>query len=141
MVNPISLGKTFGSLRFRFRFRLFFWPVRKSQIEKRIASFCMPNKREWIHISDIYVYVVYIILNTRCTNDIYKCFSLSELIAQLPLSGGTKRRRVASPRFPMDTPTICVAYRSEEEGVCIIMDQQRYMLSPSLSFVHYLSCA
>lgn len=77
------------------------------------------------------MYVVYIILNTRCTNDIYKCFSLSELIAQLPLSGGTKRRRVASPRFPMDLCGLSVRRGSAEV----------FAIPLSLSLAYYLSCA
>lgn len=114
--------------RFRLLFksdcRGFASVLASAQIENRIASLCMPNKREWIYVYtivyirfSIYIYV-YIILNARCTNDIYKCFS--ELIAQLPHSAGTKR--VASTFNGYDD-----LQRLSVSRVCIIVDQRQYL--------------
>lgn len=113
MVNPISPWIVFGCFSNRIAaVSLQFWPVRKLKSELHHFA-CQTKENGYTYIYtivyirfSIYIYV-YIILNARCTNEIYKCFS--ELIAQLPHSA----EQSGSRRLSMDT-TICNAYRSVE---------------------------
>lgn len=76
MVNPMSPWNRFWLL-FKLDCFGFDSVLASAQIEKRIASFCMPNKRECIYVYTIHIYIyilyiydllyVYISYNIKCS--------------------------------------------------------------------------